>query len=56
MMEAPDTRSERDQIVRRMAEARVRRMVDANLMIDWTRDLLLKHGPRVVTETKGEDA
>ncbi|MHA6685364.1 hypothetical protein [Mesorhizobium sp. A556] len=41
-----------DDLLRQRAEARVRQMVSANLLIDWTRDFLLEHGPRVVTETK----
>ncbi len=40
---------------RRLAEARIRRMVAENLMLDWSRDLLRDHGPRVVTQTPGAE-
>jgi hypothetical protein len=56
MMETPEMISDRNEVARRLAEARVRRMVAENLMMDWVQAELLEHGPRVVTQTTGEDS
>lgn len=47
--------AEADVIIRQRAENRIRRMVAENMMLDWAQDVLREHGPRVTTETKGED-
>jgi hypothetical protein len=43
-----------DGILRQRAEARVRRAVAENILLDWAQEFLREHGPRVVAETKGE--
>jgi hypothetical protein len=40
---------------RRLAEARIRRKVAENLMLDWSRDFLLAHGPRVSAAKDSRD-
>lgn len=55
MMETPEMTADRTEQARRVAEARIRRMVAENLMMDWALAEMREHGPRVVTETKGED-
>lgn len=54
-METPEMVADRTKQDRRIAEARIRRMVAENLMLDRALVELREHGPRVVTETKGED-
>lgn len=46
--------AEVDIVSRQRAENRIRRMVAENLMLDWSREVLREHGPRVVTQTTGE--
>jgi hypothetical protein len=45
-METPEMIANRTEAARRLAEARVRRMVAENLMLAWSHDFLLKHGPK----------